>query len=125
MDFGSQNQVAYFQRRLGETRAWCTSQDWSAHPAEGLRTALFCPSEQGKGELTFFDYSEFWKKTPPQRQQIVEHLAQKRKALLQEQGTFSHSPTGGRLLVFNPDGTLSDGAAALATHGFFDDDNVP
>jgi hypothetical protein len=30
-----------------------------------------------------------------------------------------------RLLVFDPDQTLSDGAAEVATDGFFDVDNVP
>jgi hypothetical protein len=31
----------------------------------------------------------------------------------------------GRLLLFDPDGTLSDGAASEASNGFFDVDNVP
>ena len=62
MDVESQDQLAHFQRRLGETRVWCASQDWSANPAEGLRTALFRPSEQAGVEQTFPDYSEFWGK---------------------------------------------------------------
>jgi len=129
MDFESQDPLAYFQHRLGETRAWCASQDWSANPAEGLRTALFRPSEQASVEQTFRGYGGFWKKTPQQRQQIVEQLALKRAALLQEQGIpllqFVKPLTGGRLLAFTPDGTLSDGAAKLATQGFVDDDNLP
>src|SRR5258708_4477914 len=129
MDVESQDQLAHFQRRLGETRAWCASQDWSANPEEGLRTALFRPSEQACVEQTFPDYSEFWKKTPQQRQQIVEQLALKRVALLQEQSIpllpLAKPLIGGRLLAFTPDGTLSDGAANLATQGFFDDDNIP
>ena len=32
---------------------------------------------------------------------------------------------GGKLLVFSPEETLSDGAARYASKGFFDDDNVP
>ena len=32
---------------------------------------------------------------------------------------------GGRLLLVDPDGTLSDGAAAPESDGFFDGDNVP
>jgi len=129
MDVESQDQLAHFQHRFGETRVWCASQDWSANPAEGLRTALFRPSEQAGVEQTFPDYSEFWGKTPQQRQQIVEHLALKRVAVLQEQSIpllpLAKPLIGGRLLAFTPDGTLSDGAAKLATQGFFDDDNIP
>jgi hypothetical protein len=33
--------------------------------------------------------------------------------------------SGGRLLVFDPDGTLSDGAAAVGSRRFFDDDIIP
>jgi hypothetical protein len=33
--------------------------------------------------------------------------------------------TRGRLLAFNLDETLSDGAANLASYGFFDDNNIP
>jgi hypothetical protein len=32
---------------------------------------------------------------------------------------------GGRLLAFDPDASLSDGAAAAETRNFFDDDNTP
>src|SRR5262249_350340 len=32
---------------------------------------------------------------------------------------------GGRLVLFDPDGTLRDGAAAINSHEFFDDDNCP
>lgn len=60
---------------------------------------------------------------------IVAQLALKRAALLQAQGIpllqLVKPLTGGRLLAFTPDGTLSDGAAKLATQGFVDDDNLP
>jgi hypothetical protein len=124
----NQDQITHFQQRLQETRAWCASQDWSVNPAEGLRTAFLCPSEQASIEQTFHDYGEFWKKTPQHRQEIVEYLAFKRATLLQQQGIpcpqFAKHLSGGRLLAFTPDGTLSDGAATVATQGFFDWDNM-
>src|SRR5260370_42511602 len=127
MDFERQDPLAHFQHRLGETRAWCASQDWSANPAEGLRTALFRPSEQASVEQTFHGCGEFWQKTPQQRQQIVEHLALKRTALLQEQVIpllqFVEPLTGGPLRAFPPEGTLRDGAAQLAKQAVAADDN--
>jgi hypothetical protein len=64
-----------------------------------------------------------------QWQQHVEQLAMKRAALLHTQDTsflqLLQLRPGGRLLAFDLQGTLSDGAAKLATQGFFDDDNVP
>jgi hypothetical protein len=35
------------------------------------------------------------------------------------------SPHNGKLLLFYPDGSLSDGAAEPASRGFFDNDNLP
>ena len=129
MDFVSQDQMVHFQRRLSETRVWCIIQDWSANPAEKLRTALFRPSEHATHPQTFPDSDELWEKTPQQRQQLVECLALQRAALLQEQHISLLSPkealNSGRILAFTPDGTLSDGAADLATYGFFDGDNIP
>lgn len=126
MDVANENQITHFQRRLAETMAWCNSQDWSADPAKGLRTALFDPSEQtSPNQIPSFLH---YKQTPQQRQRNVELLTIKRTAILQKQGSllpFEKPLTSGRLLAFTPDGTLSDGAAAVATYGFFDDDNVP
>jgi hypothetical protein len=49
--------------------------------------------------------------------------------LLQEQGIppfqLALPLAGGRLLAFALDHTLSDGAAYVATNGFFDGDNIP
>jgi hypothetical protein len=83
MNVESQSQMAHHQRRLEETIVWCTSQDWSANPAEGLRTAFFRPSEYRlKG-----DYDDiFLHQTPSQRQQLVEQIAEARAVLLEKRG---------------------------------------
>lgn len=126
MNIDSQSQMAHFQRRLEETIVWCTSQDWSANPAEGLRTAFFRPSAyQLKGHYDDI----FLHQTPPQRQQLVEQIADARSVLLKKRNlslpSLANPLSGGRLLAFTPDGTLSDGAANFNTDGFLDDDNIP
>lgn len=126
MNGENQNQMAHFQRRLEETIVWCASQDWSTNPAQGLRTALFRPSEyqlKGHYDDVFLTY------TPQQRQLLVEQIADTRATLLEKRGiarvSFADLLNSGRFLAFTPDGTLQDGAANLATYGFFDDDNIP
>src|ERR1051326_6474071 len=107
--------TTHLQRRLAETIAWCASKDWSANPAEGLRTDKLRPPEPEQSGDTILN----WRATPQERQQIVEQLAIKRTKLLQEQGIPPFQLvlplTRGRLLAFNPDRTLSDGAADAAT----------
>lgn len=60
---------------------------------------------------------------------LVNHVRIQRRTLLVQQGLNIHadgkSLPMGRLLAFDPHGSLSDGAANVATDGFFDDDNVP
>jgi hypothetical protein len=126
MNSENQNQMAYFQRRLEETVVWCTSQDWSVNPAQGLRTALFRPSTYRLKN----DYDDILlHQTPPQRQQLVEQIAEARATLLKKRDIarfpFADLLNGGRLLAFTPDGTLQDGAANVGTDGFLDDDNLP
>lgn len=154
MDSVSTDQIAHFQRRLAETIAWCTSQDWSFQrqsmegitwhslkaPGKGLRTGLLRPPEitdnvraifkerlplEEQVKLLAIDRAE--KKR--QWQQNVEQLATKRAALLQAQNlpTLQVVPplTGGCLLAFSPEESTGDGAAEFVTNGFFDSDNVP
>jgi hypothetical protein len=126
MNVESQSQMTHLQRRLEETIVWCTLQDWSAHPAEGLRTALLRPSAYRlKGHYDDI----FLHQPPPQRQQLVEQIAEARAVLLEKRGVARLSLETllncGRLLAFAPDGTLQDGAANVATDGFLDDDNIP
>lgn len=136
MDFANMDQITYFQRRLVETIAWCSSQDWSFQcpsretitysafmtSGKGLRTDLLRPPELSeRGEMVW--------KTSRERQHVVERLAIKRAALLQEQDISPLQTvqplTGGRLLAFNPDGSTSDGALHDFTQGFVDGSNLP
>jgi hypothetical protein len=63
------------------------------------------------------------------RQQLVADVCQRRSSILARDGVnpiSSDAPLPpGRLLAFDPDNTLSDGASASATDDFFDNDDVP
>lgn len=125
MEVARMDPLVHFQRRLAETMAWCAAHDWTANPGKELRTALLHPPDPTESAELFWDSEA----THRQRQQLVERLATRRAKLLEEQGItplqLVPPLTGGRLLAFNADQTLSDGAANSASRGFFDDDNVP
>lgn len=152
MDFENPDNKAQFQRRLAETIAWCASQDWAFHPRSlqtplaspfnisgaGLRTNQFHPPEIEDNVRAIFDarYSQEKtrellaierEKTEQQWRQNVEQLAAKRASLVQSQNLplrqATHPLTEGRILAYFPEETLSDGAAEVATDGFFDWDN--
>jgi hypothetical protein len=59
----------------------------------------------------------------------VNALANKRAELLAGGGWQPRKPyddlDGGRLLLFDPDSSTSDGTAARESNGFFDGDNLP
>jgi hypothetical protein len=139
----------HFQQRLRETVAWCVSQNWSYHiqsrysdwiSGKGLRTALLQPPEVTDNMQAIFDAHYPQEKTmellaidrkerDQQWQQHVELVAMKRAELLYTQNLISPQIipplTGGRILAYNPDMTLSDGASALATQDFFDNEDIP
>jgi hypothetical protein len=110
-------QVTAFRHALAETIAWCTTRATIADPEWCLRTPALEP-----GHLDA-DLSV------SQRLECVAGLVQARSRLLQNAGVYALTPAtdlaGGRLLLFDPDGTLSDGGAAVGSRRFFDDDNVP
>jgi hypothetical protein len=110
-------QVAAFRQSLAETIAWCTARAALGDPERCLRTPAlharplrFEPSLAG-------------------RQACVTAVIDARSRLLRATGrspaTLASDLAGGRLVLFDPDGTLSDGAAAVDSQRFFDDDNVP
>jgi len=143
----------HFQQRLRETIAWCASQDWSEHfdsgrnhpssdwiSGKGLRTALLQPPAVTTNIRAIFEagypQQKTWEllaiedvKRKQQWQQHVELVAMKRTELLHTQNLLSPPIvlpiTGGRLLAYNPDMTLSDGASALATQNSFDVQDIP
>lgn len=111
------DQLAAFRQSLAETIVWCTARATIADPQWCLRTP-----DLESGHLT--DHLSII-----ERQACVENVIQARSRLLHAAGMSPLAPAtdlaGGRLLLFDPDGSLSDGAAAVGSQGFFDDDNVP
>jgi hypothetical protein len=111
------DQMAAFRQSLAEAIAWCTTRTVLADPQRCLRTPALSP-----GSLQF-------EQALAERQACVTTVIRERSRLLRAAGRSPAAPAadlaGGRLLLFDPDETLSDGAAAVASQRFFDDDNVP
>jgi hypothetical protein len=111
------DQLAAFRRSLAEAIAWCNARATIADPEQCLRTLTLQP-----GPLD--DQQSF-----AERQACVATVIEARSRLLRAAGRYRSKPAtdlaGGRLLLFDPDGTLSDGAAVVGSKRFFDDDNVP
>jgi hypothetical protein len=111
------DQLAAFGQSLAETIAWCSARATITDPQWCLRTPTLEPGQLADGR----SFSE--------RQQCVATLIQARSHLLRDAGRSAlQSPSdlaGGRLLLFDPDGTLDDGAAAVSSQRYFDDGNVP
>ena len=110
------NALALFRRRVAEAISLCRGQG-------ALRTDALRPPDL-RWELPFGP-----PRTHAEREAIVNRLAVARAGLLAERGEAPPGAAadlaGGRLLVFYPDATLSDGAAEAESGGFFDVDNVP
>jgi uncharacterized protein (TIGR02996 family) len=111
--------VELFRRRLAETVAWCRGRDVASLRTPDLEPPTLLsrhvPSGQGLSWQT---------PTTAERQAAVNDLANRRAVLLGDPATAG-GLGGGRLVLFDPDGTLSDEAAVPASEGFFDGDNVP
>lgn len=135
--------LAEFQRRLGETIAWYLSKVPIADPEHGLRTEALAPSGDvaHPTRKVWSDFPRPWtdemwneyrraqSQAPQQRQGIVDEVARKRRTLLRmsrlDHPQQKESLGRGRLLVYEPELNLYDGAAMNASEGFFDGDNVP
>jgi uncharacterized protein (TIGR02996 family) len=108
-----------FRWRLAETIAW-----WCACGDGSLRTAALVPAfKPQRHQQSLLTYP------PSGCQVIVNGLAATRARLLTNKGLRPASPANelfsGRLLMFFPEDTLSDGAAEVFSEGFFDADNIP
>jgi hypothetical protein len=69
-----------------------------------------------------------WPRSAQQRRDVVDRLAERRAEKLGNPAAAAApglTRLGGRLLLFNPDLTLSDGCARSETKGFYDDENTP
>jgi hypothetical protein len=105
--------------RIAETMAWCAGRARLGDMRDCLRSAELRPLLARDEPLGI-------------TAEIVDEMAERRARALRE--LFRKYPTqpagaralgGGRLLVFDPGSSLSDGAAAVESAGFFDDHNVP
>ena len=107
----------HFAQRLMETKAWCIS-CLSQNANHDFRSAELKPEqiENGRG---MFDW------TSQETQAIINELAGKRAQLLNSRRSEQSLDDIGRVLVFMPHDSLSDGFARQETDGFFDDDNAP
>lgn len=113
--------LAMFRRRLSETAAWCGRHDGR------LWTPELDPSQTCWVPSYPRDPTTLLSRTTSERQATVNHLANERARLLTASGIDvpDEGTPEGRLLVFYPDVTLSDGASGSESDWFFDVDNVP
>jgi len=63
------------------------------------------------------------------RSEVVEELLEKRAALLRKQNAYpkslSSNLAGGKLLAYEPDDNVADGASQYQSKGYFDEDDAP
>lgn len=101
----------------GETKSWCLQHLRVDDPQRSLRTAALRPrivdGLDSQGVITA---------DPEAWAEAVAEVSTKRRALLRGRVEGGGS---GRILAFRPTDNLFDGAAELASDGFFDINNVP
>jgi hypothetical protein len=101
-----------FELRLAEATAWCNSHANPADPKDSLRNDLLQPN--------WLDGS---------RSKIVNSVVRTRSSYLSQKKLNPvrsiSDLKGGKLLVYFPDADLADGAAEVASKGFFDVHNLP
>ena len=116
MNWINRHDIEAFQEVLAEAMNWCAARAALEDPRQSLRT-LPVPAGQANFNLS-----------PERRAACVDNLIAERGFRIHS-GTGLHDamkpPHNGKLLLFYPDGSLSDGAAEVASRGFFDGGNVP
>jgi hypothetical protein len=110
--------VEVFRQRLSEAMRWCTQRPRESAIAEQFRSPELQPALRADGDL------EQWK-TAEQRNEVVETVIRKRAQLLASETSVMDMVSTGRIVAYAPDESLHDGAACLASQGYFDDANVP
>jgi hypothetical protein len=109
-------EIPVLQWRLAEAINWCTSRVNIDDPEHCLRSPETHPIPVYRPEI------DDWQKA-------VNDLITKRANLLQQAKSYPTSPAKslnrGRLFLFFPFETLSDGAAENASDGFLDFENTP
>jgi len=106
-----------FNRRIRDAVLWRRYQEGNVEHSAFPRSPVLKPTDQ----IEWASHIE-WVAT-------TQHVFDERGRLLQAVENTLDMPEdrlgNGRLLLFDPDGSLSDGAAQVASHGFFDADNIP
>ena len=115
MGFGEAFDAAEFLQRLAEVVAWCASPESATVDVGPWRALRRVPAPF---ELAFTETVEA---AAVIRARRLEFLTDDAVTAARE----SLATAGGQLVVFVPDGSLSDGAAVRDSKGFFDDHNTP
>jgi hypothetical protein len=131
-----------FRRRLAETIAWCSTRPLLATVPELLATRRsdYERWQWGHGEVVEFlapilrtpelkPRGFKYPATTAQRVKIMERLAETRALLLRDAGLSPRDSggdlAGGRLLLYDPDGTDSSGGSWATSSGLFDVEDAP
>ena len=109
--------IEEFKEVLREAILWCASRASLQDPSRSLRM------------LPLSTAPFFFALPPADQAALVADLVAARRLRIHT-GAGLHtdaieSPDDGKLLLFYPDGSLSDGAAEAASRGFFDNYNLP
>ena len=108
--------------RLLEAVVWCSRETWPGDPALALRTDTLRPL--GRVDPASRDWGSHtnW-------ESIVGQIARKRRQELKNRqialSIVKLNNAKGRLLAYDPSGSLADGSACLASQGFLDEENAP
>lgn len=119
--------LSIFRWRLAEAIAWCSARSSIGDPERALRSAELRPERWREGPPWPVGIGDF--RSMGAVHAVVDEVTAKRAALLKAAGRYPAAPaqdlTAGRLMVFDPDRDLWDGAARDASRGFLDADNTP
>jgi hypothetical protein len=111
---------------LCETQAWCSSRTSLAH---NLRSPGLDPSDSLNIDIPHLEDIDRWVRDKYENYRLaVEELARKRSVLLSGIMTSPEnaiSEATGKLLLYFPLETVSDGAAEASSKGFFDIEDAP
>ena len=103
--------LAVFPMVLAETIEWCKDRASPSEPSDSLRSAELRPPVDSLFGL---------------REATIQAVVEKRRSLIHGRGLLrAYDLAGGRILLYEPENNLFDGAAMVASRDFFDVDNVP
>jgi hypothetical protein len=99
--------TSQFQLNLREASRWCAEKANIKEAAKSLRSPELAP-----------EWREGWR-------EAVKSVCDRRARFVCDHLTYAEAIPAGRLLIFDPGQSLSDGAAMAESAGFFDADNTP